>query len=65
LSAAKAKGYEKLLTFVRADNPDALATYVAHGFRVIGTAVRHARLDGRYIDEILIERALDESPARP
>ena len=65
LSAAKAQGYEKLFTLVRADNPDALATYVAHGFRVIGTASRHARLDGRYIDEILIERALDEDPSAP
>ena len=61
LSAAQAKGYEKLFTFVRSDNPDALATYLANGFRVIGTALRHARLDGRYVDEVLIERALDET----
>jgi hypothetical protein len=25
---------------------------------VIGTARRHARIDGRYVDEILIERQL-------
>jgi len=63
LSAARSKGYEKLFTFVRADNPDALATYRANGFRVIGTAARHARVDGRYVDEVLIERTLDETPA--
>ena len=61
LSAAHSKGYEKLITFVRSDNPDALATYVAHGFRVIGIAARHARVGGRYVDEVLIERPLGET----
>lgn len=56
--AARRKSYEKLSTFVRADNPAALRTYVRHGFAVIGTARHHARIDGRYIDEILIERML-------
>ena len=56
--AAREKGYEKLFTFVRADNPAALATYQAHGFVVAGTARRHAKLHGRYIDELFIERAL-------
>jgi L-amino acid N-acyltransferase YncA len=57
-AAACAKGYEKIFTFVRADNPAALASYEAHGFGVIGTARRHAKIDGRYIDEILIEKML-------
>ena len=57
-AAARQKGYEKIFTFVRADNPAALAAYEAHGFIVIGTARRHALIDGRYIDEILIEAAL-------
>ena len=57
-ASAGQKGYEKLFTFVRADNPAALASYRAHGFEVIGTARRHAKIDGRYIDEILIEKAL-------
>lgn len=58
LAAAREKGYEKIFTFVRADNPAALAAYQAHGFEVVGTARRQARMDGRYIDEILIERML-------
>jgi L-amino acid N-acyltransferase YncA len=61
---ARRKGYEKIFTFVRADNPDALAAYTAHGFVVIGTARRHAKIDGRYIDEILIERMLGAASAR-
>lgn len=58
LDAARRTGYEKLFTFVRADNPAALATYRAQGFEVVGTARRHAKIDGRYIDEILIEKML-------
>lgn len=59
VEAARRKGYEKIFTFVRADNPAALATYRANGFSVVGVAQRHAKIDGRYIDEILIERLLD------
>jgi L-amino acid N-acyltransferase YncA len=56
--AARQMRYEKIFTFVRADNPAALAAYQAQGFDVVGTARRHAKIDGRYIDEILIEKAL-------
>lgn len=56
--AALHRGYEKIFTFVRADNPAALQTYLGQGFVVIGTAKRHTRIDGRYIDEILIEKFL-------
>ena len=52
------QGFEKIFTFVRADNPAALAAYHAHGFETIGTARRHARIDGRYVDEWFIERQL-------
>ena len=62
-AAARQKGYEKLFTFVRADNPAALATYRAHGFEVIGTARKHARIDGNYVDEILIEKMLADGVA--
>jgi L-amino acid N-acyltransferase YncA len=57
-AAARAKGYEKVFTFVRADNPAALQTYLGQGFVVVGNAKRHAKIDGQYIDEILIERWL-------
>jgi L-amino acid N-acyltransferase YncA len=60
--AAAEKGYEKIFTFVRADNPAALRTYLAQGFTVIGTAHRQAKIDGRYIDEILIEKFLVARP---
>jgi L-amino acid N-acyltransferase YncA len=57
-AAAVRKGYEKAFTFVRADNPAALEAYVRHGFRIIGRAERHAKIDGKYVDELLIEKQL-------
>jgi L-amino acid N-acyltransferase YncA len=56
--AARRKGYEKILAYVRADNENGLAAYRRQGFRVVGTAARHAKIDGKYIDEIIIERFL-------
>lgn len=58
LDAARAKGYEKIFTFVRADNPAALQTYLGQGFVVVGNAKRQAKIDGEYVDEILIEKWL-------
>ena len=47
-----------MLTYIRADNPVALATYQKHGFRIVGTADRHAKLNGRYVDVIIVEQRL-------
>ena len=54
--AARRKGYEKFFTYVRADNEAGLQTYLSHGFRIVGTAARHARIDGGYVDEVVIEK---------
>jgi L-amino acid N-acyltransferase YncA len=62
--AAIRKGYRKIFTYIRADNGPALSTYVHHGFTVVGTARGHARIDGQYVDEIIVERFLGED-ARP
>jgi len=56
--AARRKGYEKIFTYIRADNPAALAAYQSHGFRVVGKAERHAKVQGRYVDVIVVERFL-------
>ena len=55
---ARRKGYEKIFTYIRADNPAALATYQKQGFRIIGIAERHAKLRGRYVDVIVVEYRL-------
>lgn len=56
--AARRKGYEKIFTYVRADNEAALASYLRRGFHIVGTAQKHAKLNGTYVDEIIIERFL-------
>ena len=56
--AARRKGYEKIFTYVRADNPASLAFHKKLGFRVIGTAQRQAKLGANYVDEIVIEKFL-------
>ena len=59
--AARHKGYEKIFTFLRADNVGALVTYLKQGFHIVGTAQRQAKINGTYVDEIIIERFLQES----
>ncbi|ANS87786.1 Ribosomal-protein-alanine N-acetyltransferase [Vibrio scophthalmi] len=55
---AKQKGYEKLFAYVRSDNERALAAYLKQGFEVVGTAKKHAKVGGVYVDEVLIEKFL-------
>jgi L-amino acid N-acyltransferase YncA len=62
-ASAVRKGYEKIFTFVRADNPAALQTYLRQGFRTVGTAQRQARVGSQYVDEIIIERLFSGSEA--
>jgi L-amino acid N-acyltransferase YncA len=56
--AAKEKGFEKLLTFIRADNLAAIGAYLHHGFRIIGTAQKQAKINDKYVDEVVVERLL-------
>jgi L-amino acid N-acyltransferase YncA len=57
-AAALQLGYEKVFTDLRADNLDSLGYHLALGFTIVGVARRHARLAGRDIDVIFIERFL-------
>ena len=54
--SAKAKGYEKLFAYVRADNERALAVYLKQGFEIVGTAKKHGKSGDQYFDEVLIEK---------
>jgi L-amino acid N-acyltransferase YncA len=54
--AAKRLGFIKISAAIRADNPRAVSFYLSQGFRIIGTAQRHAFIRGKYVDEILAER---------
>jgi L-amino acid N-acyltransferase YncA len=55
---AREKGYEKFFAFVRADNTGALSFYKRIGFNVIGVAKHHAKINGKYVDEVMIERPI-------
>jgi L-amino acid N-acyltransferase YncA len=57
-AAARAAGYEKVFTDVRADNLDSLCYHLSLGFSVVGSARRHARVRGRDIDVVFIEAFL-------
>ena len=63
-AAARRKGYEKIFTFIRGDNPEALAVYLRRGFRIVGMAQRHVKINGKYVDEIIVERFLQEADER-
>lgn len=55
---AKKKGFEKIFTYVLAENKPALQFYLKLGFNVVGKAVRQAKLQGRYLDELILEKFL-------
>ena len=57
-SRAQELGFEKISTFVRADNAAALKVYQQHGFEMIGISKRQAKINGKYVDEIMIEKSL-------
>jgi len=50
--------YEKLFTYVRADNKAALHFYRRLGFAEVGTARKHAKIRDTYIDSIYLEMFL-------
>jgi L-amino acid N-acyltransferase YncA len=56
--SARQKGFEKIFTYVRADNQASLVFHEKLGFRIIGTADRQAKIDGKYVDEIFVEKFL-------
>ena len=55
---ARKKGFEKLFTYVRADNEAGLHFYRKVGFVTIGTAKKHARIGLTYVDSVFLEKPL-------
>jgi L-amino acid N-acyltransferase YncA len=58
LAQARENGFTKILDDIRADNPESVAFHRAMGFSVVGTAKHLARLGGRYVDVVFVERDL-------
>jgi L-amino acid N-acyltransferase YncA len=64
VEAARAQGYWKLLSRVFPFNAASRALCRACGFREVGLYEKHARLDGRWIDVVIVERLIDENLER-
>jgi dephospho-CoA kinase len=56
---ARSAGYGKIVVQVRADNPGAQGFYAALGFQACGRLARQARIAGRYVDVLLLEKFLE------
>jgi L-amino acid N-acyltransferase YncA len=52
-------GAWKIVSRIFPENTASLALCYRHGFRVVGTYLRHARLDGVWRDVVIVERLLD------
>jgi L-amino acid N-acyltransferase YncA len=62
---AERAGFYKLTSRVFVDNAASRAAHRAAGFEEVGIQRRHARLDGRWKDCVLVERLLGEAHGVP
>jgi phosphinothricin acetyltransferase len=55
---AARRGFHKLIGKLFATNAASMRLMARGGFRIVGTHLRHGRLDGEWRDVILVERSL-------
>ena len=65
VEAAAAAGFHKLVSRVFVENGASRALLRSVGFREVGTYERHARLDGRWRDVVIVERLLADPSGEP
>ena len=53
-------GYHKLVLSAFPTNASGMALYILLGFRTVGVYKEQGRLDGRWVDTIVMEKLLDE-----
>jgi L-amino acid N-acyltransferase YncA len=58
---AEARGYHKLTSKIFPENEASLALARSLGFREVGVYRRHGKLDGRWLDCVIVERLLGEA----
>lgn len=63
IEAAAARGYWKLLSRVFPENEASLALCRACGFREVGVYQKHSRLDGRWMDVVIVETLIEKNLA--
>jgi L-amino acid N-acyltransferase YncA len=64
LEALEQAGFWKVLSRLFPENAASRALCARHGFREVGTYLRHARLDGTWRDVLIVERLLGEARQR-
>jgi phosphinothricin acetyltransferase len=55
------RGYWKLLSRIFPQNTASLKLHERAGFRVVGTYLRHGKLDGEWRDTVIVEKLLGEA----
>ncbi|MBI2220609.1 MAG: N-acetyltransferase [Acidobacteria bacterium] len=63
-AVARERGYWKLVSRVFPSNAASRALCRACGFREVGTYEKHARLDGRWLDVVIVERLIPENQSQ-
>jgi phosphinothricin acetyltransferase len=63
IDAARDRGYWKLVSRVFPSNAGSRALCRSCGFREVGTYEKHGRLDGEWLDVIIVERLISENLA--
>jgi L-amino acid N-acyltransferase YncA len=61
VDAAKARGYWKLVSRIFPFNSASRSLCAACGFREVGIYEKHGRLDGRWLDVVIVERVIVEN----
>jgi len=61
IDAARERGYWKLVSRIFPFNAGSRALCRSCGFREVGTYEKHGRLDGRWLDVIIVERLIPEN----
>jgi phosphinothricin acetyltransferase len=55
------RGYWKLLSRIFPENVASLKLHEKAGFRVVGTYIRHGKLDGEWRDTVIVEKLLGDA----
>ena len=61
VDAARARGYWKMVSRIFPSNAASRAVCRACGFREVGVYEKHGRLDGRWLDVVIVERLIPEN----
>jgi phosphinothricin acetyltransferase len=58
IALAREHGYHKMVLSAFPTNTGGMALYAKHGFRTVGVYEEQGRLDGRWVDTIIMEKLL-------